>query len=161
VKQQVDKNFMNDEGLLCCPFLKESFLELGKRPVYAHVVPKCEQNILTKKQDVVNHPCNVVPTIGTIHEEMELHTTPPGFTLDYLRPHPCESEKCIFVLRLAPHIKRNHVLLKFVSAHQEVIMPSTAKERSTCSHADKPTSLFINGRHPNKPTAICIYGLQS
>ena len=44
VKNQVDQNFMVD-GALCCPFLMLSFVTLRTRPVYAHIVPKCEQNI--------------------------------------------------------------------------------------------------------------------
>ena len=39
--------------LIYTPFLLKSFVKLGKRVTYAHVVPKSEQTVLTKKQDVV------------------------------------------------------------------------------------------------------------
>ena len=127
VKNQVDQNYMIG-GVLYCPFLMMSFVRLGKRPAYAHIVPKCEQNILTKKQDVVNHPDNLVPTIGIVHEQMELHKTLPGFTLEYLQAHPDKSGKDIYVLRLASHITEDHILLHFVHADQQVVMPAASRQ---------------------------------
>ena len=66
IKAQVNESFVDQNGLLYCPFLLVAFTKLGKRATYAHIIPKSEQTILTKKQDVVHHPGNLVPTIDTI-----------------------------------------------------------------------------------------------
>ena len=86
------------------------------------MVPKSEQTVLTKMRDVVNHPGNLVPTIGIIHEQMELHKTLPGFALEYLHGHPEQAGKGVYGVRLATHIDGEHILLKFLHANQEVIM---------------------------------------
>ena len=70
IKERVNESFVDENGILCCPFLLLSFIKLGKKVTYAHILPKSEQTILTKKQDVVYHPRNLVPTIDTIHEQL-------------------------------------------------------------------------------------------
>ena len=127
VKRQVNPFFFI-HGILCCPFQVKSFKQLGIRPTYAHIVPKCEQTVLTKMQDVVNHPGNLVPTIGIIHDQMELHKTQPGFSLEYLHEHPEQTGKDVYAVRLATHIDGEHILLKFIAANQEVIMPEASRQ---------------------------------
>ena len=129
VKAQVNKNFVDANGLLCCPFLLIAFAKLGKRVTYAHIIPKSVQTILTKKQDVVHHPGNLVPTIDTIHEQMELHQMLPGFTLEYLSSHSDQSGKDVYAVRLAPHITGEHMLLKCgVFTGQAVTMPTASRQ---------------------------------
>ena len=115
------------EGALCCPFIMLSFLALGKKPTYAHIVPKCEQSVLTQKQDVVNHPANLVPTIDIIHEQMELHQSIPGFTLDLVGAHQLAG-KDIYTVRMAPHITGKHLLLNFLVNGKEVVMPAASRQ---------------------------------
>ena len=127
VKALVNQLFLVD-GILCCPFQLKSFRELGIGATYAQIVPKSEQAVLTKAQDVVNHPGNLVPTIGIIHEQMELHRSFPGFTLTYLHEHPEEVGKDVYGVRLAKHINREHILLKFLHSGQNVIMPEASRQ---------------------------------
>ena len=127
VKTQVNQLF-SINGILCCPFQVKSFKELGISATYAHIVPKSEQAVLTKMQDVVNHPGNLVPTSSIIHEQMELHKTLPGFSLEYLHGHPEQTGKDVYGVRLAPHIDGEHMLLKFLDANQEVIMPEASRQ---------------------------------
>ena len=127
VKTQVNQFFFIN-GILCCPFQVKSFRELGISATYAHIVPKSEQTVLTKMQDVVNHPGNLVPTIAIIHEQMELHKTLPGFSLEYLHGHPEQTGKDVYGVRLAAHIDGEHILLKFLHANQEVIMPEASRQ---------------------------------
>ena len=127
VKAEVNELFLVN-GTLCCPFQLKSFRELGISATYAHVVPKSEQTILTKMQDVVNHPGNLVPTINIIHEQMELHRSLPGFTLKYKHAHPEHVGKDIYGVRLAEHIHGEHILLKFLRPGQTVIMPEASRQ---------------------------------
>ena len=101
---------------------------------YAHIIPKSEQSILTKKQDVVNHPGNLVPTIDTIHEQMELYRTLPGFTLICQRAHPDQTGKDIYAVRVAPHIIGEHILLRFIRTRRKSScrMPLGSFGTSTC-----------------------------
>ena len=127
IKAVVNESFVDENGLLFCPFLLVPFTKLGKRPTYAHIIPKSEQTILTKKQDVVHHPGNLVPTIDTIHEQMELHQSLPGLTLDY--KHSLPDAKDVYVVCLAPHITGEHMLIKCgVSAGQTVTMPTASRQ---------------------------------
>jgi len=123
----VNESFVDQNGLLYCPFLLVAFTKLGKRATYAHIIPKSEQTILTKKQDVVHHPGNLVPTIDTIHEQMELHQSLPGLTLDY--KHSLQDGKDVYEVCLAPHITGEHMLIKCgVSAGQNVTMPTASRQ---------------------------------
>ena len=129
VKAEVDKPFEDDNGVLCCPFVGEGFTKIGKPVVHAHIIPKSEQTILTKEQDVVYHPGNMFPTFDTIHEQIELHKKSPGLTLEYISPHPNQFGKDIYKVHLAPHITEQHMLLRCgVSAGQIVTMPVASRQ---------------------------------
>ena len=103
-----------------------TFDELGTARHFAHIVPKSVQGILSHKQDVVNNPDNIFPTIQVLHEAMELHQRQPAFTLVFVGAHPPFFDK--YTLKLAKGADEPHIIRRFVQDGQTVYMHESSRQ---------------------------------
>ncbi len=135
VKHQVRAHYTRD-GAFYDPFTEQTFADMCAGTVFAHIVPKVEQNILSRHQEISDNPGNIVPTTQPIHSHMELHHRAPAFTLFYAQDAGNGYDE--YLVRFAAHVTSAHELSRYLRNGQRVVI-----HRSSRVFWDIHASVFV------------------
>ena len=118
VRKTVASRYHNGEYPVC-PLSKRQFEGSGSSCQLSHIVPKCAQQVLSKEQDVVNNPDNIIPTFSIVHEQMELKNATPNLSFKF-KEHQGEFD--LYELVFSSSITHDNILLKIMSPGDNVLL---------------------------------------
>jgi hypothetical protein len=97
---------------------KRQFEGSGSNCQLSHIIPKFAQQVLSKEQDVVNNPDNIIPTFSIVHEQMELKNATPNLSFKF-KEHQGEFD--LYELVFSSSITHDNILLKIMSPGDNVL----------------------------------------